>query len=512
MRLYAAVLVSLLALPATGQFSETLEVRVLEIEATVVDAKGETVDTLTRDDFEVALDGKRVEIADFFLVRRGAIEEPSAAPASSEAPPPLVAVPTRIIIVVDDVHLHPNTKVHALNALHDYIARIMDPWTTAMLVTWDGKVETRVKPTTRRDVLLAGLKDIADEMPRAASADAEFFDLIRLCQVVGAACVSQIPHYASSRAADVDRTITALREVIAAVAGMEGRKVIYFVSEGMAAVPGIELTTYANNRRGFTSGPMHVNKGPDLKRLARTAQDAGVVFNTIDPSMPVGAGGSVETSNFDMQQYRENARDSGRLLAKETGGRLIAGQNDLQQALAVLDDQVSTYYSIGVRVPSDAGKDVDVRVRVKNQPKLRVLTATRRNIPSREEAITNAVRSRLYLRKDENPLEARVALSTERSEGRCTAMLQILVPSSKLILANGPVRGNVDVRLAVLDEQGQESEVFRSMILVTSKHGAMIPHGIPLRIGSGMHTVSLALVDRATGVASYVQREVECGE
>lgn len=56
MRFYAAALAVLLANPAAAQFKETLEVRLLEIETSVLDAEGH----LTRDDFSVTLDGKPV--------------------------------------------------------------------------------------------------------------------------------------------------------------------------------------------------------------------------------------------------------------------------------------------------------------------------------------------------------------------------------------------------------------------------------------------------------------------
>ena len=69
MRFYAPLFCALFALPLAAQFTETVEVRVLEIEATVVDRNQNIIGDLTRDDFTVAIGGQPAEITNFAAVR-----------------------------------------------------------------------------------------------------------------------------------------------------------------------------------------------------------------------------------------------------------------------------------------------------------------------------------------------------------------------------------------------------------------------------------------------------------
>jgi VWFA-related protein len=494
MRFYAAVLAVLLANPAAAQFKDRLDVRLLEIEATVVDKHDKPVHELTGDDFAVTLDTKPAAIEHFAAVRRGTIEQ----------------VPTRLIVVVDDLHLHPATKQHALEGLYRFVANSMDARTTASLVTWNGTITMAVKPTTRRDLLLQGIARIARDAPRGMAVDGERRAVARLCQSAQAACAQTILQFAESQAEDTERTVRALGEIVETAAGMDGRKVVLLLSEGMPTLAGVELFAIARDVRGITTGAMALNKTRDIRALARKAQDAGVLFCTIDPSLSLGVDAGMDEYRIDRQQIRIFARESGRILAHETGGRLITDENDLHRAITVLDEQVSTYYSLAVRAPSTAEEGVAVQVRVKDRPELRVVTAVRRSITARQEAVENAVRSHLYLPREQNPLEATLSLSMEKTEP-CVAMMQLLIPKEKLTLSGtGAIRGELDVRLAVLDDMGQESEVFATSVLVTDKHGAVIGQGVPLRLGMRKYALSVGVVDRGSGMTSYFQREVDC--
>ncbi|MFP5247583.1 MAG: hypothetical protein ACLGH0_12905, partial [Thermoanaerobaculia bacterium] len=266
----------------------------------------------------------------------------------------------------------------------------------------------------------------------------------------------------------------------------------------MELLPGEDVFSLAAGTQAATIGALRLNRTREIRQLARDAQDAGVVFCTLDPSL---SGGSY--------QVRQNARDSARLLARETGGTLIADQNDLHAALIALDDQISTYYSLGVRAPANADEGVRIEVHLTDPRKLRVLTATRRSVPSRTEAVASSIRSRLYLRREDNPLDARLSIDITRGNG-CTAMMQLLLPSQKLLLDDTPIRGFVEVRFAVLDERDQESDVLGTVVTVTSKHGSVIGQGIPIRLNAQKYVLSAAIVDRASGVASYLQRDIDC--
>jgi len=215
---------------------------------------------------------------------------------------------------------------------------------------------------------------------------------------------------------------------------------------------------------------------------------------------------------IDTRMMRHNAHEGVALLARETGGTLVADQNDLDRALALLDERVSTYYSIAVRPPEGTSERPKVEVRVKNQSRLRVHVATRRGLGSRDEAIVNAVRAQLTRRNEDNPLDARFFVEVERGDDRCSAKLSFLIPAEKLTLLapTEALRGQIDVWYAAVDQSGLESRVGSHLIDVTSRHGSTIGRAVPVTLPLGQFVVSVALVDRLSGATSYLQRDVEC--
>ena len=500
-KFYAAVLALLFAGAASAQFSETLEVRVLEIEATVVDRDQRTVEGLRREDFLVTIDGKPAEVTNFSSVSRGVTRDADAAQSVVDMP-----VPTRLIIVVDDFHLHPEPKRRALAALRRYVEETMDAATTATLITWNGALTTRTTPTSRRDILLNAIDASAKEIPRGSMADAERRQLESVRRQIGAGptYTRMVENYAESQAEDVDRTVSALEDIIDQVAAtIDGRKIVLFVSEGVPVHPGSEMFASTAGTRTLPINGARFNQGRRLQELARRAQAAGVVFSTIDPSAPDAA----------TRVLREVGHEGVLLLARETGGTLVANQNDLAAALARLDERVSSYYSLAVRAPETAKEALKVDVRIKDRPKLRVHAALRRGMASRDEAIATAVRAQLTRRSEENPLDARFFVEVETRPNGCIAALQFLVPAERLTLL-GPteqVRGQLDVWFSVVDEKGVETPVRTRGIAVTAKHGRTIGHSQPIALAPGHYVVSTALVDRLSGATTYLQRDVECG-
>ena len=485
MKLYAPLLL-VLALQLPAQFTETLEVRVLELEATVVDRDQNAIEGLTRDDFLVTIGGKPAEITNFSVISRGVVRDDEV-----EMP-----VPTRLIVVVDDLSLHPEPKRRALQALRRYVDETMDPSTTATVITWNGAITTRTMATTRREILRSAIDAAARDTPHGNMIDAERrqLDTIRGYATYPAMAES----FARSRSVDAIRTLEALQDIVAQAANaVEGRKLVLFISEGVPIQPGAELISTVPATAVRRLMAPELSHGPQFHDLAKDAQKAGVVFSMIDPSHT--------TSTFE--------REGVALLARATGGTIVANQNDLDRALALLDDRLSTYYSIAVRPPAKAEVNPRIEVRVKDRPRLRVHVATRRGLPSRDEAIATAVRAQLTRRHEENPLNARLFVQTEQHERGCIASLQFLVPAENITLLDPSeaTRGQLDFWFAVADHQGVETPARMQSAAVTSRHGATIGHSMPLALATGDYVVSTAIIDRLSGKASYLQREVDCG-
>lgn len=487
---------------------------VLEVEASVIDRAGKPVDTLTEQDFDVTIDGKPASLTNFFLVRRGAVvEEPGTAspsPAPAVAPP---LIPTRLVLFVDDLHLHQRTKKRAIESLEKYVEATMDANTKAMLVRWNGSLNILVRPTADREELLRALRPMAKETSKGRVIDSERKTLLELREVLEPDQIrNQFLHFAESQSRDTTQTIEALRAVTRALSGLEGRKILLFVSEGLPLLAGYEILAFLGP--GIPLDALGYDQTRKFREYAAFAQDSGVAFCPFNPSGPDGARYAVDLpeGNPNPDLIRENTMNTATLIARQTGGQIIADTNQLNDALALLTDQMTTYYSLGVRAPPSTKPPYDVKVKLRNKPGLRVITAARRNVQPREEAVKESVRARLYFREEENPLDARLSIGAPRKQGeRCVAPMQVAVSTTKLTLlpVDDAVRGDLAVHFAVIDDRQQESEVRSTSKEIWPRRGAVVTETVSIGLQPRKYLVSVAIADNLSGETSYLQQELD---
>jgi VWFA-related protein len=492
-------------------------VHVLEIEVSVLDRNGAPVEGLTANDFEVRVDRRPAAVTNFYMVKRGAIVDERGVADSQPAgvaPQPEI-IPTRLVLFVDDLHLHERSKKRAVESLRKYIDETMDSATTAMLVRWNGSITVVVPATKDRAKLLAAIDAMAMQPSMMRHVDSDRRLLSEMASSVEPDVLKRlIEDYADAQARDVRTTLDALREVARAASGLEGRKVLLHVSEGLPQIAGWEMMATVVGRNGMPLDAMRYNMTEPFRALTKFMQQAGVVFCPFDPSGPDGAIYAVDVpgGNPNPDLIRENNRNTSVLLARQTGGQLIADTNELDLALTRLADQVTTYYSLGVSAPQNGKGPFDIRVSVRNRPDLEVVTAPRRSVQSRAEMIANGVRSRLYFRDEPNPLDARLRVSAPKRDGnRCVVSIAAIVNASKLTLlpASEAVRGEISLHFAVIDEKQQESQVRSTTKEVWPRPTDNVVESVTLGLGAHQYIVSAALVDNISGEASYMQQEID---
>src|SRR5687767_5779620 len=172
-----AVLLFLTASLSAQTLSETFEVHVLEVEAVVLDRAGNPVRGLTRSDFEVKIDGKPVEISNFYAVDRGGIvdETPDAAGESESDH----RIPTRLVVVFDDLHLRQAGRKRALDALKTYVQSSMDERATVMIIRWNGSMKTRVESSGDPQALIRAIGQMERETSLMLHADPDRRQVLR---------------------------------------------------------------------------------------------------------------------------------------------------------------------------------------------------------------------------------------------------------------------------------------------------------------------------------------------
>lgn len=489
-----SLLALLLALPAAAQtLSESVEVHVMELEAVVLGADGKPVDGLTADDFEVRVDGKPASVTNFFAVRRGAIvDEAPVSPGPAVSAPAPVVIPTRLVIFLDYRHLHQRTLGRAADAVRRFVDESMDATTTATLVRWNGSLSTLVPHTRDRERLERELSRMAKDTTGLLTEERER-DFIAMA--ASSANDAQLAwamrrRFAERTFRENEATIQALREVVTSAAGLSGRRILLYVSEGLP-----QMSAYEEMKSVPTEAVAY-DHTRELRRLADDAQKAGVAFCTLDPS---------GVPEFWAPNDRENQRSPVTMLARQTGGTLITDTNDLGSALLLLTENMTSYYSIGVRGAPDR-PGAAVKIRVRDRPELRVITSTRKTSRSSREAVSDSVVARLYLREEENPIGVRLAIGAPYLEKKqCVARVAIAVPASGITFAPA---GKVSLLFSLLDDREQESEVKTRTHDVTGPLAETLVLGLQKR----KYVASFAIVDELSGRTAYLQREVDARE
>ncbi|HXM75696.1 MAG TPA: hypothetical protein VN971_02885, partial [Thermoanaerobaculia bacterium] len=149
--------------PAT--FRETVQVRVMDLDVSVTDSRGNPVSDLTQNDFRVTVDGKPVSIDYFTRVAEGTIHAPDLATAS----PDLVLaeyrkgadayVPRQFLMYIDVGNLSPGSRKRGLEALRDLVTRL-GPGDMGRVVLFDRRGKEQSEWTSSKETLFSALSKI----------------------------------------------------------------------------------------------------------------------------------------------------------------------------------------------------------------------------------------------------------------------------------------------------------------------------------------------------------------
>jgi VWFA-related protein len=525
----------LLALPLGAQVRETLEVRILELEATVVDRAGRPVEGLTAEDFVVRAGKRDVAIRNFFAVRDGAIlSDDTSGPASPQHLAAETSIPTSLVIFIDDVHLTQTSRRRAFEALRRYAREHVGANTTATVVRYTGQFDVLTRPTERPGYVIQELSRL-EMLPLASNVERERDRMIEMIDgVLGVASSGhsdvagespdtifyRLLPYAERGVADVNATLRALEKAIDVTASFSGRKVLLVVSDGIPQTPALELFEYWEQARSKSarahiwrqdstrtdiSQAMSFDCSSAFRRVAEKAQKADVAIYSFDAGGLRGyEGRGVEKAKtlerLNTSSLQTNQRAGLQSIADETGGTYIANENDVDAVLARMNQQFSNYYSIGI-----APQRGTLRVTVRDRPDLRVF-ATRRMPPrSREEVFEQTLRRHLYVPPTDNPLGADVATgAVRRIHDQCVVPVVLRVP--RPAPASDPSTASVEVQMVMLNERNDESTPQRLTLPFTSEQ---LTETVILRVRPEHLVLSVGISNPATGETSFLQRAID---
>jgi VWFA-related protein len=378
------------------------QVAVITVDAVVVDASGQSVAGLTRDDFTVEEDGQAQDIVNFEEV--SAPPEPTGATAAG---PSAIATSTApgleprraFAIVVDDLRLPGEETLRVRRVLASLVGTSLAPGDAVLFGTTSGEAWWSTRMPEGREDLLAVIGRVngkyVDPSTREHMTEYEAFSVthreagspphtgvlealrhpatvservaVRLWD--GGLCGTKepVPLYEPcfpvlrQMAADIDgarsrRTSLTLRALARAVAGLApfpGRTSLVFLSPGF-----------------LQDGDLAARDIASAALQARTSvyfvDTRGLITGVTGAASPTDRT-SLENPSGQAQRWIEERLESGgaEALAEETGGSSVRGTNDLAAATERIVAESRTFYLIGFRPPAGKPSDTWRKLRVR---------------------------------------------------------------------------------------------------------------------------------------------------
>jgi VWFA-related protein len=513
--------------------SERVDVSVTNIDVVVTDSKGNRVSGLAKDDFEVLQDSIPQVITNFYAVTGGKVLLEDGKTVPLDSPEAAAEVPrqlkTRYIVYIDNLNIQPQNRNRMFKRLKEFLSATVGPQAEAMVVTYNRSLKVKRKFTSEKGDVLSAVEQTEMETGGGTSQAGERRDaLARINEAQSENDATRTARsYAQSLRNDLQFAVDAMKTTLDGLAGVEGRKILLFVSEGLPASAGAELYDAITRKFSSSSATLETIEFDLNSKYATIAQAAnanGVTIWALDASgLTADEFISAETRYMETRPssflMRQNTQGPLVMLAEQTGGMAAINTNDWKSSLDELSKDFSNFYSIGYRTggaATDRTHSVEVRVKRKG-----LTVRSRKGLLEKttETRVVETVYSALDFPRDENPLNMRVEVQESQAYGDEGFLLpiQLYLPIGRLgLVPSGDLyEANYFVYVLVRDAKGDKSdlEVRRGTVTVPAARLAdaqkkVQPYRLDLLIRPGAQRLSIAVRDGATNSTSYFQKNV----
>ena len=553
-------------------FFDTVQVNLISVEVFVMDRAGNPVTGLQREDFEVFEDGRPVNVTNFFAAdpfvpapAPAAVAESPAASASEEPKLPPVEQRLSVVVFVDNSGITAAERNMALRNAREMLATCLRlPHTQAMVVTLDLRAHVRQTFTSDPQLVGAALDKVEREPADPAAGAINTSMIERAMSRVAlppqfnpsaggrggrlesrdfereeALSILQTIRSTAAEARERTRaTLVSTTDFIGSLAGLPGRKVVFYVGNGLSLNPGESLFMKWQSRfgqagleRGF-SAPLEargLSLSSDFRNLVARANAGRVTFYAIDASGGIAPGApSAEQSVLDPEPGINTSETMGKQhsmqhLAFATGGVAIAATPDPSSTFARLLKDLDTYYSLAYPAPRMGdGKDHAITVKVRREG---AVVRYRRHYLDKtaDDRVVERNLSALLHDSGSNSLDVEVAVGTPlpRSGGAFSVPLVVAVPLGKLVLLpeGDAHRGSVSIFLAAKDLDDRITPPVKRHFSVSIPNSSLVAalgqigsYTFELVMARGPQTVAVSVRDDLAQTESTVTARFWVGE
>lgn len=551
--------------PPPQQPDDVLRVttELVQTDVMVFDRRGQFVDGLRPEEFILTLNGEAKKISMFERIASGSSAEASQLTATrSVVVSPNVANGIRpgrlIFFFVDDIHLSGESLTRSRKALLNFVENRLNPEDRVAIVSSSGQIGFLQQLTDNSAVMheaiarlnykqnletYAGKTRISEYVASsiADSGNRQLFaylmESVKLEYGMGLGSLrgdhgndsaGQARRLLRSRISQINaqskmattNTLEVLERLMESSAGLPGRKLVYFLSDG------------------FMVGPRSSGALDLLHQATRIAARSGAVIYSVD-MRGTFMESSIDASNNDYVDMTSRhagvsmgemlePREPLNVLAGETGGRLIVNSTDLDRDLAQAMNETSNYYLLAWRPDSEAERAGKARLEISiaGRPELKVRLrrayyvsekpslGTKENLkamPNPEGEILAALGSSQSLRT--LPVSLSVGF-VRNSESAYSLQASMQLPREVFDLESegAKKKSEVDVIGAAIDDRGLIYS-FKQVLTVTPPPAeqARLPviWNQHLNVRPGLYQVRVAVRERSSGRAGSAMEWIE---
>jgi VWFA-related protein len=536
----------------------------VQTDVMVFDKKGQFVDGLRREQFELSVDGKIQPVSFFEQVKAGSVREREqlaaiANPAAAEKTAPINDSPGRtIIFFVDDLHLSLDSLGRTRKTLAHFIDNEMDDNDRVAIASTSGDIGFLQQFTDNKSVLRAAvgrlnqhpynvpdMTDVTTPMTEYMALTIERKDdpgvldfYVDAClkaayplRYTRAACEVQVKSRARlillQAASVILNTYESLESLMRSSAQMSGRKLVFFISDGFL----------------LDTGPRNSNPRDKISRITDAALRAGVVIYTIDArglfsgqldatnNVPFDSLGRLESASLREGPASQDALNA---LAQDTGGRALRNQNYFDRWVSKVLDETSNYYLLAWRPNNEeqAGtnfKNITARIIdhpeftvrlprgfLKADPKSASKPTAMVQVPASPHQELQQALTALNPKHEIPLFLSAIYLDTPEHGPVLTASVQFANDALSYEGAEGKQIAAVDVVGVVVNDRGTPAGTFQARLKINpiaatsaTQDNSITIYNYRVPLGPGLYQVRIATRDHESGRVGSAQQWIE---
>ena len=492
---------ALTAVPLLAQTAAKIDVKVINVDVSVIDAAGKPVNDLKSDDFQVLEDNQPQKITNFAVVSRTAAK-------SEPAVRPDLQLRRRVILIVDNNYLEKSDRDGALRTLDQFIDSSFDgsyEWSLAMIGQQLEIIQAFTTDKAAIHTAIAKIRSSAttsfhDNMDRSMLDDA-------LYQQKGLEVPAQFESRGRTNrnARALANTARGLVDASRAFAAIEGKKLAVLMTGSMDF-----NTAFANFDDGTDREmkDMKTNTDRILDAIIREANAANMSIHVIRVAAHESAAPQHDVSYHSSGSGIEGVNISGTTDTRDTSaswsiaagtGGLYLASNSVRQSYDTIDAAAGSFYLLGYAPGHGEDRKYHrITVTVKRPGTRLVHRQGYLDIPA-DERIEQLLRLRISTLQPATDVPVTLNVTPMAAEGKPAVSMLAAMPFSNVTMLpkDGKYVGRVHIYLSIFDANGNNvgfHHQVQDLALATTPSDPF-QYRMNIRLDSGEFTLAVTMRD-----------------